>query len=213
MIGETSMQTINMTAWNHKVSHNCLHALLEAGYRKPRDIAFVRVSRLLRIPEVDANDVASMLFALNDAVFKARNISCPPGSFDLTREELAERVRKPCKEYRLDSKPRKLLSLTAIEMIKIASHDMAVIPQMVRKKHFMLGKPDPEALLSLPSIQKKEPCEGRWWAASSDAPDAKWEDQLRDEEYENQADPSYDCCDDLPVIHQRKCARKIPVFC
>ena len=50
----------------------------------------------------------------------------------------------------------------------------------------MLGKPDPEALLSLPSIQKKEPCEGRWWAASSDAPDAKWEDQLRDEEYENQ---------------------------
>ena len=63
MIGETSMQTINMTAWNHKVSHNCLHALLGSGYRKPRDIAFVRVSRLLRIPEVDANDVASMLFA------------------------------------------------------------------------------------------------------------------------------------------------------
>lgn len=208
------MQTICMSAWNHKVSHNCLHALLEAGYRKPRDIAFVRVSRLLRIPEVDANDVASMLFALNDAVFNARNISCPPGSFDLTREELAERVRKLCKEYRLDSKPKKLLSLTAIELIKIANHDMAVIPQMVRKiKHFMLGKPDPEALLSLPSIQKKEPCEGRWWAASSDAPDAKWEDQLRDEEYENQADPSYDCCDDLPVIHQRKCVRKIPIFC
>ena len=208
------MQTINMTAWNHKVSHNCLHALLEAGYREPRDIAFVRVSRLLNIPEVDANDVASMLSALSDTVYKARKNPCSPGSFDITREELAERVRKLCKEYRLDSKPKKLLSLTAIELIKIANHDMAVIPQMVRKiKHFMLGKPDPEALLSLPSIQKKEPCEGRWWTASSDAPDAKWEDQLRDEEYENQADPSYDCCDDLPVIHQRKCVRKIPIFC
>lgn len=205
------MQTINMTAWNHKVSHNCLHALLEAGYRKPWDIAFVRVSRLLQIPEVDANDVASVLSALNDAIYKT------PGSlasFNLTREELAELVRKICKEYRLDSKPKKLLSLTAIELIKIANHDMAVIPQMVRKiKHFMLGKPDPEALLSLPSIQKKDPREGRWWAASSDTYDAKWEDQLRDKEYENQADPSYDCCDDLPVIHQRKCARKIPVFC
>jgi hypothetical protein len=134
MIKEYLMQTICMSAWNHKVSHNCLHALIEAGYHKPRDIAFVRVSRLLRIPEVDANDVASMLFALNDAVFKARNISCPPGSFDLTREELAERVRKLCKEYRLDSKPKKLLSLTAKELIKIANHDMAVIPQMVKKK-------------------------------------------------------------------------------
>lgn len=208
------MQTINMTAWNHKVSHNCLHALLEAGYRKPRDIAFVRVSRLLNIPEVDANDVASMLFALNDAVFNARNISCSPGSFDLTREELAERVRKLCKEYRLDSKPKKLLSLTAIELIKIANHDMAVIPQMVRKiKHFMLGKPDPEDLLSLPLIQKKAPREGRWWAASSDAPYIKWEDQLRKEESENWEDPSYDCCDDLPVVQRHKCDRITPVFC
>ena len=110
--------------------------------------------------------------------------------------------------------PKKLLSLTAIELIKIANHDMAVIPQIVRKiKHFMLGKPDPEVLLSLPSIQKKEPHEGRWWAESSDAPDAKWENQLRDEEYANQADPNYDCCDDLPVLHRHKCDRIIPVFC
>ena len=205
------MQTINMTAWNHKVSHNCLHALLEAGYRKPWDIAFVRVSRLLQIPEVDANDVASVLSALNDAIYKTPGSL---GSFNLTREELAELVRKICKEYRLDSKPKKLLSLTAIELIKIANHDMAVIPQMVRKiKHFMLGKPDPEVLLSLPSIQKKEAHEGRWWTESSDAPDAKWENQLRDEEYANQADPNYDCCDDLPVLHRHKCDRIIPVFC
>lgn len=205
------MQTICMSAWNHKVSHNCLHALLEAGYRKPWDIVFVRVSRLLQIPEVDANDVASVLSALNDAIYKTPGSL---GSFNLTREELAELVRKICKEYRLDSKPKKLLSLTAIELIKIANHDMAVIPQMVRKiKHFMLGKPDPEVLLSLPSIQKKEPHEGRWWAESSDTPDAKWENQLRDEEYANQADPNYDCCDDLPVLHRHKCDRIIPVFC
>ena len=66
------MPKINMNVWKHRVSHTCLHALREAGYRKPKDIAYVRVSSLLQIPELDANDVTSTLSALYDTIYKRR---------------------------------------------------------------------------------------------------------------------------------------------
>ena len=50
----------------------CLHALREAGYRVPKDIAYVRVSNLLQIPELDANDVTSMLSVLYDTIYTTR---------------------------------------------------------------------------------------------------------------------------------------------
>ena len=84
------MPKINMTAWKQKVSHTCLHALREAGYRKPKDIAYVRVSRLLQIPELDANDVSSMLSALYDSSYTSRS----HGSFGLSREELADAIHE-----------------------------------------------------------------------------------------------------------------------
>ena len=62
------MPKINMTAWNHKVSHTCLHILREAGYRKPKDIAYVRVSRLLQLPELDTNDVTSSRRSMTQSI-------------------------------------------------------------------------------------------------------------------------------------------------
>ena len=50
----------------------CLHALREAGYRVPKDIAYVRVSNLLQIPELDANDVTSKLSVLYDTIYTTR---------------------------------------------------------------------------------------------------------------------------------------------
>lgn len=204
------MPKIKMRAWKRRVSHNALHALREAGYRRPRDIADVKVSKLLKIPDIDANDVTTMLLVLYDTMHDVRL----PTNFDRSREELAGVIREICVIYGFNKRPKKLLALTAKELLSITGRDMLVLPQMVRKiKHMVLGKPDPEELLKLPPVQKKERRESCWWADLPDAPDISWEKQLRDEEYENQADSSYDCCDNLPVIHRRKCDRKISVFC
>ena len=144
---------INMRAWKNKVSHHCLHALLVAGYCRPKDIAFVRVSRLLQIPDIDANDVAAMLSALYDSTFKRGVKKHPPLSFGLPKEGLATVVREICRKYHYDEHPEKLVVLTAIELLRITDGDMIVLAQMVRKiKHFMMGKPDPEEMLHLPSM-------------------------------------------------------------
>ena len=47
------MPKIKMRAWKRRVSHNALHALCEARYRRPKDIADVKVSKLLKIPDID----------------------------------------------------------------------------------------------------------------------------------------------------------------
>lgn len=200
------MPKTNMTAWKHKVSHTCLHALREAGYRKPKDIAFVRVSSLLQIPELDANDVTSMLSALYDTSYTSRS----HGSFGLSREELAEAVGEICDEYELDSE--RLLSLTPMELIRITGDDMAVLPQMVRKiKHILLGKPDPEELLKIAPVQKESRREGRWWADRPDSLGSTWEEQLKADEMEDHGDLRYDCCEDLPHIHRHR--RGLAAFC
>ena len=195
------MPKIKMRAWKRRVSHNVLHALREAGYRRPRDIADVKVSKLLKIPDIDANDVTTMLLVLYDTMHDVRL----PTNFDRSREELAGVIRNICATYGFDKRPKKLLSLTAKELLSITGRDMLVLPQMVRKiKHLMLKKLDPEELLKLPPVQKKERRESCWWADLPDAPNISWEEQLRDEEYENQANSSYDCCADLPATHRRK---------
>jgi hypothetical protein len=131
------MPKINMNVWKHRVSHTCLHALREAGYRKPKDIAYVRVSSLLQIPELDANDVTSMLSALYDTIYTTR----PPVSNNLSREELADAIHKICEEHDFDINPESLLALTAKELVNLTEGDEVVLPQMVRKiKHIMLGK-------------------------------------------------------------------------
>ena len=183
------MPKINMTAWNHKVSHTCLHILREAGYRKPKDIAYVRVSRLLQLPELDANDVTSMLSALYDTIYTTH----PPVSFGLSREDLADVIREICERYGSDREPAELLTLTAKELVDITDGNTVVLPQMVRKiKHMVLGKPDPEELLKLPPVQQSSRREDRWWDDRSDALGPTWEEQLRAEEIENDGDPGYD---------------------
>ena len=183
------MPKINMTAWNHKVSHTCLHILREAGYRKPKDIAYVRVSRLLQLPELDATDVTSMLSALYDTIYTTR----PPVSFGLSREELADVIREICERYGFDREPEELLTLTAKELVDITDGNTVVLPQMVRKiKHMVFGKPDPEELLKLPPVQQSSRREDRWWDDRSDALGPTWEEQLRAEEIENDGDPGYD---------------------
>ena len=184
------MPKINMTARNHKVSHTCLHILREEGYRKPKDIAYVRVSRLLQIPELDANDVTSMLSAFYDTICATR----PPVSFGLSREELADVIHEICERYGFDSEPAELLALTAKELVDITGGNTVVLPQMVRKiKHMMLGKPDPEELLKQPPVQLASRREGRWWDDRSDVLGPTWEEQLRAEEIENGVNPGYDC--------------------
>lgn len=208
---EITMARINMTAWKHKVNHNCLHALQERGYRCPTDIACVRVSRLLQIPGVDANDVADMLMALYETTFRRSDQRDLPSGFDLSREELAKAIHELCEEYGFDKRPKRLLSLTAMELIVLTANNIALLPQMVRKiKHLLLGKTDPEELLKLPSvtINKRE---GRWWASSFEPP--TWEEQLQMEELEEQGNLDYDYGDDLPAIHRRRHVREMPAFC
>ena len=155
---------INMVAWKHKVSHTCLHALRERGYRWPADIAFVRVSSLLQIPEVDANDVTSMLSALYDVTYRSLDNAPAPVEYGLSKQELAERIRAICMFHGFDRNPDRLLSITAMGLISLTGINATTLPQMVRKiKHIMLGKADPETLLRLPPIPKKEYTEGAWW--------------------------------------------------
>ena len=202
------MPKINMNVWKHRVSHTCLHALREAGYRKPKDIAYVRVSSLLQIPELDANVVTSMLSALYDTIYTTR----PPVSNNLSREELADAIHKICEEHDFDINPESLLALTAKELVHLTEGDEVVLPQMVRKiKHIMLGKPDPEELMRLAPVQKESRREGRWWADRSDALGLTWEEQLKADEMEDHGDPGYDCCEDLPCAHRRR--RTLSAFC
>ena len=184
------MPKINMNVWKHRVSHTCLHALREAGYRKPKDIAYVRVSSLLQIPELDANDVTSMLSAFYDTICTTR----PPVSFGLSREELADVIHEICEGYGFDREPAELLTLTVKELVDITNGNTVVLPQMVRKiKHMVFGKPDPEELLKLPLVHLARRREGRWWDERSDALGPTWEEQLRAEEIENAGDLGYDC--------------------
>ena len=184
------MSKIKMRAWKRRVSHNALHALREAGYRRPRDIVDVKVSKLLKIPDIDANDVTTMLLVLYDTMYDVRL----PTNFDRSREELAGVIREICVTYGFNKRPKKLLALTAKELLSITGRDMLVLPQMVRKiKHMVLGKPDPEELLKLPPVQMASRREGRWWDDRSDALGPTWEEQLRAEEIENGGNPGYDC--------------------
>ena len=155
---------IYMSAWRNKVHHGCLHTMRKYGYVFPTDIGNVEVSKLLQIPGVDANDVTSMLSALYDVTYRSLDNVPAPSEYGLSKQELAERIRAICMVHGFDRHPDRLLSITAMGLISLTGVNATTLPQMVRKiKHIMLGKADPETLLRLPPIPKKEYTEGAWW--------------------------------------------------
>ena len=162
---------IKVRDWRVRVHYQCRHALYDAGYRTVRNLEEAKITELLSLPCVDANDVATILTLFYEA-------NCEPVNpdYSLARQELAEFVEAFCSENNLE--PETLLNMTVAGAVALSGISPITIPPLVRKiKHMMLGKPDPSELLKIPPYPKKKEPIGTWWK-DKDLKIPSWAEEL-----------------------------------
>ena len=130
--------------WERAVDYACQHALHVAGYDEPKSIRQAKVADLLRIPEVDANNVASMLSFLYGEDNRWRKAINHGPNFNISREELLADVRAICEFYDYDQHPEWLADISVSDFLLLEGIDEVTIPPMVRKiKHILNGTDEP----------------------------------------------------------------------
>ncbi len=124
--------------WEQAVDYSCVHAFHAAGYDKPDSFIKVKVSDLILVPDVDANDVASLLaFFYGERNKWRRQVGRMP-NFNISNAELAQDIRDICEYYAFDTYPDLLMNISVAEFLELDGIDEVTIPPMVRKiKHLM----------------------------------------------------------------------------
>ena len=124
--------------WEQAVDYSCVHALHAAGYDKPDSFIKVNVSDLILVPEVDANDVASLLAFFYGERNKWRSQVGRMPNFNISKAELAQDIQDICEYYAFDTYPDTLMNISVAEFLELDGIDEVTIPPMVRKiKHLM----------------------------------------------------------------------------
>lgn len=182
--------------WERAVDYACVHALHAAGFDKPDSFRTAKVSDLLLIPEIDANNVASLLSFLYGENNKWRKQVNRKPNFNISKAELASDIKDICEYYEFYAHPDWLENITVEDFLELDGIDEVTIPSMVREiKHLKFDTSAPMVLSPSPrkSGKKKEAvvcaelCELSW--AQQDA--------LHDESYES-FDPYYGMGEDQP---------------
>ena len=124
--------------WEKAVDYSCVHAFHAAGYDKPDSFIKAKVSDLILVPEVDANDVASLLAFFFGESNKWRSQVGRVPNFNISKAELAQEIQDICEYYAFDTYPDLLMNIGVAEFLELDGIDEVTIPPMVRKiKHLM----------------------------------------------------------------------------
>ena len=145
--------------WACAVDCSCRHAFHTAGYDKTDRFMAAKVSDLLLVPEVDANDVASLLAFFYGENSKWRDRVDRRPNFNIPKTELASDIKDICEYYGFDAHPDWLQNVTVADFLALDGIDEVTIPSMVRIiKHLMCGKAEPFDLtpMLLETCRKKE---------------------------------------------------------
>lgn len=167
--------------WEKAVDYSCVHAFHAAGYDKPDSFIKVKVSDLILVPEIDANDVASLLaFFYGERNKWRRQVGRMP-NFNISKAELAQDIRDICEYYAFDTYPDLLMNISVAEFLELDGIDEVTIPPMVRKiKHLMRDA----GTFDIPPIRMPVCCCVRENIVGDEEPDElTWaeQDKLRDE--------------------------------
>ena len=124
--------------WEQAVDYSCVHAFHAAGYDKPDSFLKAKVSDLILVPEVDANDVASLLAFFYGENNKWRNQVNRMPNFNVSKAELAQDIQDICEYYTFDTCSDLIMNIGVAEFLELVGIDEVTIPPMVRKiKHLM----------------------------------------------------------------------------
>lgn len=167
--------------WEKAVDYSCVHAFHAAGYDKPDSFIKAKVSDLILVPEVDANDVASLLAFFFGESNKWRSQVGRMPNFNISKAELAQEIQDICEYYAFDTYPDLLMNIGVAEFLELDGIDEVTIPPMVRKiKHLMRDA----GTFDIPPIRMPVCCCVRENIAGDEEPDElTWaeQDKLRDE--------------------------------
>ena len=124
--------------WEQAVDYSCVHAFHATGFDRPDSFTKVKVSDLILVPEVDANDVASLLAFFYGERNKWRSQVDRKPNFSVSKAELVQNIQDICEYYAFDTYPDLLMNISVEEFLELDGIDEVTIPSMVRKiKHLM----------------------------------------------------------------------------
>ena len=130
--------------WEQAVDYSCVHAFHAAGFDSPDSFKSAKVSDLLLVQEVDANNVASLLAFFYGENNKWRKQINHKPNFNISKAELASDIKDISEYYEFDTHPDWLQNITVKDFLELDGIDEVTIPSMVRKiKHLLRGAAEP----------------------------------------------------------------------
>lgn len=133
--------------WEQAVDCSCISALKASGFDEPEAIRTAKVAELLIVPEVDLENVASLLSFFYTEDNKWRELIDHEPIFNITEEELASDINAICDLYDYDQHPEWLAAISVKDFLELEGIDEVTIPAMLRKiYHILDGMVEPDEM-------------------------------------------------------------------